>query len=165
LDFEVVEPISLQKDGTEYFNSLVKLQNEVMFAVSSHPGGKNIAVIRRPGYTTRINEKQAIISPQYSYLAEKYGTPYFSFVGIDCAKSPFSILNVLLYILGGGLPLHAFLGGNHQTIFYNIVVNVITGEIVYRETRRGSYPVSYTNLHATVYDSFNIFFYTFRQKK
>jgi hypothetical protein len=86
-------------------------------------------------------------------MSEKYGTPYFSVQGVISIKYPNSLAFFWLF---PPLGLLTELQNRNATYYYNIVVNVESTEVIYREFRMMYTTARPSNIDPILYDSFKL---------
>lgn len=134
IEIAVVSETSVETGDVEYFNSIKKLEAEILkanFIQSPYfSQEKNL-----PRFEETIIVPAGQITPTFAYLADKYNTKYFSMMGFlsykDLGWPETRVAKALLY------PFYAYGHGRsgYRSMFYNIVVDVENGKIVYREIR------------------------------
>ncbi len=130
INLEIAQ-IANNEDKVSFYNDLLQLKNEMLLANNLQSTQFNFQ--SRPNNNT-IQEKVFVYPPsikhEFAQFSEKYGTPYYSFIGLFKQDSDF--------------------------IFYHVMVNTNTAQTVFREiTRVGSRHMRNTTISQLVYDSFS----------
>ena len=109
-----------------------------------------------PGYEEF--KQTPILSSAYSYLSDKYGTPYFSLHGTITVIEKKSMIGLVYFFIPFTIPygIVYMSNPNAHTYYYHVVVNVETGEMLYREVRYLKRKAVNSVLDGMVYDSFRI---------
>jgi len=161
LEIVIFDDHELSAGDVDYFNDIIRLKNAIRSAISlqsvveSKQKGKffkrRFSTIAKPKVV--VWEEAPVISSEFSYMAEKYGTPYFSVQGVIALKYPNSLaISWLIPPLG----LLSEMQNRHATYYYNIVVNVETTEVIYREFRIMYNNARQSNIDPIIYDSFKM---------
>jgi hypothetical protein len=147
---QVLSVEEMKENSEVFINSLIKLKNNIDFANVSQDNPLNKSNSFSP-VQKRIFVYSPKISPEFSFLSDKFKTPYFGIVGIFAVKSHPETKEARAFVR-----THKALGYGDYFYFYNIIANVETSEIVYREIKK--IPVPYQKIHAldlAIYDSFS----------
>ncbi len=160
IELVTVNAEDLTATDLDYFNYLTPLKRQIWIANALQD-----VTVRRARYGSngrgwvwpfsREFQEVPVLGSEYSYLAEKYGTPYFAvhYMRSNVYKRliPWGTL-ILVPPLGAGMVAKP----NAHTGYVTIVVNVLTGEVVYREYRYINRAAMKDAVDAMVYDSFRI---------
>lgn len=145
---------SLGAAETDYFNYLIPLKREILaanFRQKAEYGETKAQTAFKEGYLELT--ESPVFSSKFSHLSEKYGTPYFSVQGVLSVIKPHK-LKANLFIIPQAV--NALINPKVESLFYNIVVNVNSGEVVYREARVFNTLATDDDLSLIIYDSFQI---------
>lgn len=117
-------------DSVNYYKDLLRLRFELILANNKQETAFNFQ--SAPG-SNAILKKVFVYPPalkhEFAEFSEKYGTPYYSFIGLYKRDKHF--------------------------LLYHVIVNTSSAETVYREIRRvGSIHFRRTTISQMVYDSF-----------
>lgn len=150
IDIEIIDCQSPELDKIDYFNDLIKLKNNLLLSNSMQDHPFNKSKIRQSSNTPILQNVFVIppkIFPEFSSLANKYNTPYFGVCGwinIDATEkdyySSYSSDNMDIY--------------GEASYFYFIIVNVNTGEVIYRETKMLDFLINNNLMYPIIYDTF-----------
>lgn len=157
---EVIDKENLSGADIDFFNYLIPIRNEVLNSIlmceveydksSRHRTGNNY--IKAP---VNLMQNTPEISSKYSWLSDKYKTPYFCvssiITRIEKKRKRWGLMILLPPI---GLPIS--LTPAIRTYYVNALVNVETGEVVYRELRVLSERPTTDVMNMMVYDSFRL---------
>ncbi len=154
LTLELVDTERLLPSNVEYFSQLAPLKREIL-QVSFLQDFVNRKKRKNQQKVFNRYEDGPAIGSHFSYLADEYGTRYFSVQGITTHRKPNNKQLVLL-LTSPPFGVANLFSPEVDTYYYTIIADVVRAEIVYREIRRVDAPASDTNLNALVYDSFNI---------
>lgn len=129
LNFKIYHPQFGNPITTDYFNSLLPLKNEIIEALFERNNDLNKTFV----FGGKALQKSVFadvpkISPDYSHLSKKYGTPYFSWYGVFSA--------------------------NNMSVFAFAIVNVESMEVVIKEMVYIEKGINKRNLPPLMYDSF-----------
>ncbi|MEL6670604.1 MAG: hypothetical protein AAFR61_00285 [Bacteroidota bacterium] len=120
VELEIYDPALKNNADAAYFNELLPLREKVFQVNKLQPVPLSIHRNHR-GFNrfplTFGMEKPILMESDFSYLAEKYGTPYFAVQGF------YNLRFNRLFI-----PVH-------QSMMYHVLIDVTRGEIIYREIR------------------------------
>jgi len=143
IELDIYSPSQLQATDVDYFNDLLPLKQTILLANDLQDVDTRYKRGGAFAPYTRTFRKPITLPVQYSALAEKYGTPYFSLQGLfDLEGRRRSSLRNL---------------SKHEILFYHVVVDVVKSEVIYRELRVMSKKPNESNLGVILYDSFSIF--------
>lgn len=160
LPIEVVSGETLKATDVDYFNDIIPLKDDIFYAFANYEAQKssNSKVKKgrnmyKPANTFYKNELE--VGSRYSHLKDKYGTPYFSVTGVINIKEKASV-NIVTMIVAFPIEIINALTTNNSSLYYNFVVNVETGNLIYKEIREFDAPLTKENMSAVVFDSFKI---------
>lgn len=150
----LVDANKLSESGTDYFNYLLPLKKDILNAnfmqeTLSHSESGN--AFRE---YTQTFDKSPVLPAKYSHLSTKYGTPYFCIQGVITVITPNKVKP--LQILFPPSLINAIINPKEESFYYNIVADVNSGEVVYREIRVFDRFPNKGDLGMMVYDSFKI---------
>lgn len=129
INFKIYHPQFGNAINTDYFNSLLPLKNEIIEALFERNNDINKTfVFGGKALQKSVFADAPKITPDYSHLSTKYGTPYFSWYGVFSA--------------------------NNLAVFAFAIVNVETMEIVIKEMVFIENGVNKRNLPPLMYDTF-----------
>ncbi|MEM6262443.1 MAG: hypothetical protein AAGI38_08045 [Bacteroidota bacterium] len=159
IEMVLLDAESLTSDDVLYFNELLPLRTQIL--------GSNFlkeVEIKRPSSsslealvpTHRVFEEAPNISSQWSHLANVYGTPYFAVHGVYSEIRPTEAYVWLFLCVFPPATLIYLFDVNAESVFYTAVVDVTSGEVVYREIRSFSDKPTRHNLPSITYDSFAV---------
>lgn len=140
IELDIYSPSTLRANDVTYFNDLLPLRRYI-FQVNRM---QDIDISRRGsrgGISLGTFDEPMVLPAEFSQLAETFGTPYFSVQGI------------ITYKRRKAYRLRRF----PESVFYQVIVDVVEGKVVYRELRRVDKPPTNGNLAIMIYDSFRIF--------
>lgn len=156
VDLDIYTPSTLSANDFGYFNDLLPLRRYILrvnslqetgFRNESSGGGLNAR--------TKTFAIDPEIPPDYSWLAKKYGTPYFAVQGVITTTVKRANMLAWVYLMP---PLAAlYFVPKHESLYYQVVVDVVSSRVVYREVRTVNRPLNGPNLDVMLYDSFRIF--------
>lgn len=160
IKLKVIESSMLTPYDEDYFNSLAPLKRDIIQAVFLQHFGDNEHQSNR-GFT---NGKKFVVEgwnqcpfipARYCHLAQRYQTRYFAVQGIrfERKSSPFNTLNIITVPPIGLLDL---LDPDLEAYYYNIVADVVSSQIVYKEVRSVETKDSQSDLNSLIYDSFKM---------
>lgn len=142
IDFEIISAEQLNQNDTDYFNVILRLKSEILESLSLQKPVLSDEENKLKGLKKLFNPKpkiihtkwevSPIISSEYSYLAEKYGTPYFNIQGVFHLKQAQTNIALLMIL---PLALVDLIQNYDHCVFYNILIDVEKSEIVFRELR------------------------------
>ena len=157
ISIEFAEP-----DNTLKSEDIIALKSDLLHAAINQSEitpefkrktGFNTGFIKPKGL--QILKNPILISSKYSYLSKKYQTPFISIQGILSAiKQNRGDLGHLLVLPPLGIA--SFFKADYNTYYYNIIANVLTGEIIYKEYRKIYIKPKINNLKPVIYDSYRI---------
>lgn len=162
INMKLIDSDQLGSNSLHYFNDLMPLRQQVMHAnfTQSIPYDEKASGNRGNGNAFKVDvnyfEQPPLISSAYSHLSEDFGTPFFAVHGVYSQIEAHSIRDYILLFVLPPLGVVELLRQSSTTYFYNIVVNVETGETIYREIREADSRAGKDNLDAMIYDSFKI---------
>ena len=162
IDMKLIDSDKLGINNLNYFNDLMPLRQQVMHAnfTQAVPYDEKASKGRGDGsaFKVAINyfEQPPLISSSYSHLSEDFGTPFFAVHGVYSQIEAHGIRDYVLLFILPPLGIVELLRQSSTTYFYHIVVNVETGETIYREIREADSRAGKDNLDAMIYDSFKI---------
>lgn len=139
----VAAPNTLKKDQIDYFNKLLPLKKQVLFANTSQKAFINdYKTIRTKNGDQAFFGKypnEIEFDSEFGSLAKVYGTRYFSINGfvsvIDADNKNSGSSGFLSSEFMSPEAYEIYLRGNSKTLFYHILVDVKRSEILYREIR------------------------------
>ncbi len=142
-------------NDANYFNYLAPLKREVLEVMQL----KDFTDLNKNFKSSKPIKEYPIgidISTKHSHLSEKYGTAYFALQGVSfIPKSENTTENLLLATNIPSKQL-AFITNNAEAVYYTIIVNVTSAEIVYREFRKIKINTSQKQFNAIIADSFEL---------
>ena len=159
IDLQVFSPNTLKAEQIEYYNSLLPLKKQVLFALSTQQ--TKIEKRKNKGDSFKIKptrnffDNNLEIDLTYGNLAEDFGTPYFSLNGVISIKKRKRskwIWVVLLPPVG----INSLLRNSAETLYYHVVVDVSKSEIVYAELRTFHDALSSVGLKSMIFDSYSL---------
>lgn len=142
-------------NDANYFNYLAPLKREILEVMNL----KNFGDLNPNFNSTKPVKEFPVgidISTKHSHLAEKYGTRYFALQGVSfIPKSENTTKNLLL---ATNVPSNqlAFITNNAETVYYTIIADVMSSQIVYREFRKIKINTSKKQFSAIISDSFEL---------
>ncbi|MBL4716246.1 MAG: hypothetical protein JKX95_06380 [Bacteroidia bacterium] len=161
IELTVIDANDLTPTELDYFNHLASLKMEVLqkslhqnTPIDPNAGGafnKNWLTPKKSYFNY-----PPIISPEYSKLAQKYKTPYFSFQGVYSFIKPVKG-KLFMCCFFPPIGLASFFKPDITTYFYHVIVNVKSSQVVYRELRRINDSAKPDHISGIIYDSFKIF--------
>jgi hypothetical protein len=160
IKLKVIESSTLTPYDEDYFNSLAPLKRDIIQAVFLQHFGDNQHQSNR-GFS---NGKKFVVEgwnqcpfipARYCHLAQRYQTRYFAVQGIrfERKSSPINTLNIITVPPVGLLDL---LDPDLEAYYYNIVADVVSSQIVYKEVRSMETKDSQSDLNSLIYDSFKL---------
>ncbi len=148
VDLKIIDTDHLTENDVFYFEKIAQLERNIFtsFFTQNPKTDAKSSKGRRTYFKIPETEMTIVpkISSEFSNLSERYGTKYFAIHGVIRAIPD---------------------GGKKWSIYYKIVVDVESTEVVYAETRRFSAEPNYDNLGPIVYDSFKVFKNSSQPKK
>jgi hypothetical protein len=161
IDLTVIDHNRLVENQMEYFNDECALRKEIFqanfYQVVSTENKYKIAPGIRSMFKApwKIMSSEPRISSRFSYLAEKYNTPYFAVHGVQSFIRP--IRNKAALVLFNPVEgIVSLIKTNSDTYYYTIITNVVTGRVIYREIRLCYERPTDGVLKPLIYDSFKI---------
>jgi len=155
VDLDIYTPSNLSATDFGYFNDLLPLRRYILRVNNLQETGARKDT--RGGGLNARTQTFAIdpeIPPDYSWLATKYGTPYFAVQGVITTTVKRPNMLAWIYLLP---PLAAlYFVPKHESLYYQVVVDVVSSRVVYREVRTVNRPLNGHNLDVMLYDSFRI---------
>ena len=156
IDLDIYTPSNLSATDFGYFNDLLPLRRYILRV--NRLQETEVRKDRRGGglnARTKIFATDPEIPPDYSWLATKYGTPYFAIQGVITTTVKRTNMLSWIYLMP---PLAAlYFVPKHESLYYQVVVDVVSSRVVYREVRTVNRPLNGSNLDVMLYDSFRIF--------
>lgn len=149
IELKIIDTEEISERDVEYFNTLAPLRRHLM-AMNflqrpiGNPDNKSNTNLEPNGhYVSRL----PIIDPEFAHISERLGTPF--------------VASQILLVENrkGKKPRKG------ESMFLNIIVNVETGETVFREIREVRGFPGDTRLSAILYDSFRTLNYTRKPPK
>lgn len=144
----------LEDYNADYFNYLAPLKREVLKVLYlqdfSEIEGNN-----KSSEPLKLHPKGLKFGFHFSHLAEKYGTPYFALHGISYKRKNNAANEGTL--LAATVPSSGslnFMTADGELVFYTIIADVSTSEIVYRELRQIDSSLSSSALKGVIKGSF-----------
>ncbi len=157
IDLNVLTPTNLQGDDLSYFNDLLPLRRHIIQVNGLQEEGRSTS--DGEVFDRRIEEEvlrtPMQLSSEYAYLAEKYDTPYFSIQGLVSLKTRRKEALGFIFLFP---PLAAaYFVPKYHLAYYQIVVDVVSSEVVFRELREVRSTPTNMTLDVMIYDSFSLF--------
>lgn len=145
LDLQIVDSDALKSEDLTFFNDLMPLRRQMWNAnlfqdVDMYRDG-TFENYKPP---TAKFERSPIFDSRFSRLSEVYGTPYFAMHGVLSSVAKRRGLEKL-----NPRP-------KYRMLYYCILVNVVSSEVIYREVRTMDGEAGPGNLNFIAYDSFRI---------
>lgn len=144
IELKIIDTEAISERDVDYFNTLAPLRRHLMVMnflqrPIGNPDNKSKSSLEPNGHYV---ERMPIIDPEFAHISERLGTPFVAsqVLVIDNKK--------------GKKPRKG------EATFLNIIVNVETGETVFREIREIRGFPGNTRLSAILYDSFRTLNYT-----
>ncbi len=156
LRLKILNANNFDNQDANYFKELAPLKREIMRASYLQDFITNDGEVT-PKDKQGIGEfeRGPIIASHYSYLAKKHETPYFAVQGLTSHKKPREEKYLLLFAFPP-LGIASFFYPEVDTYFYNIVADVESSKIVYKEIRKVNQLANKSNMNAIIFDSFRI---------
>ncbi|MCR9066813.1 MAG: hypothetical protein NXI00_22775 [Cytophagales bacterium] len=163
IELVVVDKESLKPSDLNYFNYLAPLKQQILIAstlqdvtLKKTRYGENGRNWIQPDY--KEFKEVPIFTAEYSHLSDKYGTPYFAFHGMLTVveKRNLRPLWFMLYPVMIPYSIAMVAKPNAHTYYYNVIVNVETSEVLFREIRYIKRKPANSLLQGITYDSFRI---------
>lgn len=142
-------------NDANYFNYLAPLKREVLEVMKL----KDFTDFNKNYNSSKPIKEFPIginISTKHSHLAEKYGTSYFALQGVSFIPKTENTTENLLLATNIPSSQLAFITNNAEAVYYTILVNVTSSEIVYREFRKIKIDTSQKQFSAIIADSFEL---------
>ncbi len=144
----------LEDYNADYFNFLAPLKKEILKVLylqdfTEVEGNSNSPELQK----YHVNGLK--IGFQFSHLAEKYGTPFFALHGVSFKRKNTAQTEGTL--LAATVPTEGslnFMTADSELVFYTIIADVSTSEIVYRELRPVDSSLSEKALKTVISESF-----------
>lgn len=146
VNIETYDKNNLKGDETFYFNDLIPLKNEIMINLSK----LDIDSKEDKKSKTQQYKDEPVIDPKYSKLMDELGSKYFATTGIVSLKDKPRINWAMIAI--PPIMLHTF-QPYKESIYYFVLANVESGEIVYQEVRYHNEKMTKTNMSIYTYDT------------
>lgn len=160
IELEVIDRDELGSSNVDYFNNILPLKRQILSAnflqeVESNKQKRSRTTFftLRSAPVTRSFEVNPVFDPAYGKLSDTYGTPYFAIHGLINVIERYRNPNFLLALFPPAWVLVALLPRS-QFIYYSVLVDIESGEVLYREVREVKGPSNTTNLDAVLFDSF-----------
>lgn len=150
----VIDANNLQTNNVDYFNYLLPLKKEILRASFMQKSESNFVDGSLTKESFNKLKKAPVISSKYSHLSKKYRTPFFSVQGVVTIITPNKIKSTQL--LFPPSLINAIINPKETSFYYNIIANVNTGEVVFREMRVFDRFPTKGDLGMMIYDSFKI---------
>ncbi len=157
IQLQIIDNEDLNKHDASFFNDLAPLKQELLQVsyLQNFDNVRNNTSKFRLGKVIGKHEQGPLISPRFSYLADIYGTPFFSINGIATHKKP-KKGKLLLLLTIPPVGIASFFFQDVDTYYYTIIADVRSAEIIYREVRQVNLRATEANLNSLLYDSFHI---------
>jgi hypothetical protein len=162
IDMKLIDSDKLGSNSLHYFNDLMPLRQQVMHAnfTQTIPYDEKASQGKGNGNAFKVDvnyfEQAPLINSAYSHLSATFGTPYFAVHGVYSQIEAHGIRDYVLLFVLPPLGIVELIRQSSTTYFYSIVINVETGETIYREIREADSRAGKDNLDAMIYDSFSI---------
>lgn len=142
-------------NDSNYFNYLAPLKREMLAVMQL----KDFDDLNKNFNSSKPIKEYPVgidISTKHSHLAEKYGTAYFALQGVSFIPKTENTTENLL--LATNIPSNqlAFITNNAEAVYYTIIADVASSEIVYREFRKIKINTSQKQFSAIIEDSFGL---------
>lgn len=163
LELVILDKENLDAGDLDYFNYLAPLKQQILVSSTLQD-----VTLKKSRYGENGNnwviapfeefKEVPILTSEYSHLAEKYGTPYFAMHGMLTVveKRNLKALWWMFYPIMIPYSVAVVARPNAHTYYYNVVINVETSEVVYREVRYIKRKPAKSILQGITYDSFRI---------
>ncbi|MCI4670300.1 MAG: hypothetical protein MRZ79_19340 [Bacteroidia bacterium] len=145
VELQIIDSDNLSSSDLVYFNELMPLRKQIWNA-NWFQDVAVMGVTYGSNYVPNTGEfrRGLVMDAQFSNLSKAYNTPYFALNGVIASVVKRKGLGTIL-----GKP-------KSKMLYYFILVNVESSEVLYREVRSLNKPASKLNLHSITYDSFRI---------
>jgi hypothetical protein len=160
INLKIIESSTLTPYDEDYFNALAPLKRDIIQAVFLQHFGDNAHRSNRgfsngKKFVVETWQQCPFIPARYCHLAQRYQTRYFAVQGIrfERKSSPVNTLNIITVPPVGLLDL---LDPDLEAYYYNIVADVVSSQIVYKEVRSVETKDSKSDLNSLIYDSFKM---------
>jgi hypothetical protein len=160
INLKIVESSTLTAYDEDYFASLAPLKRDMIQAVFLQHFGDNQKQSNRgfgngKKFLVETWAQCPFIPARYCHLAQRYQTRYFAVQGIrfERKSSPINTLNIITVPPVGLLDL---LDPDLEAYYYNIVADVVSSQIIYKEVRSVEAKDSQSDLNSLIYDSFKM---------
>lgn len=158
IHLQVQAASQLDNYDAKYFNYLAPLRKEILQVlylqdfsdVNNNNEASSSKLIQK-------HENGLKISSHFSHLAEKYGTAYFALQGISYKQKTSNEQEKTT--LAATVPTSGalqFMSTEAETVYYTVIADVASSEIVYREYRSVKMNASNSDINAIIFDSFKI---------
>ena len=146
---EIISANGLVESDMSFFTDFVSLKQNIFQTnnLQNHPFNKSGVEDNsvQKIYTTVFVEPPRIL-PEYSYLAQKYKTPYFALMGW---------ININTKDLKDAIRIpYSFRYNSRYSVLYFIIVNVEKARIEYREFKITPFMFMKVNAYSVLYDSY-----------
>lgn len=161
IDLIVEDVDALESADIDYFNQLLPLKNQLFNANFTQEADINSDWNVKKGRATWFlpdveywkNPPQ--IGSDFSTLSKKYDTPYFALHGVfNIVYPPKVRWGQIIFVFPLGV--YNSFRPRRESFYFTIVVDVETGETIYREYRSFRQKINNSTLNAILYDSFSV---------
>ncbi|MEM7658334.1 MAG: hypothetical protein AAF399_19565, partial [Bacteroidota bacterium] len=161
IDLEVIDRDELLSSGVDYFNDILPLKRQILSAnflqeveSDQKKGSRTSFFSLRSAPVTRSFSINPVFDPGFGKLSDRYGTQYFAIHGLINVIDRTTRPNLCCWLLFPPIIFFDLLVPRSQFIYYSVLVDIQSGEVLYREVREVKGNSGTTKLDAVVYDSF-----------
>jgi len=161
VEVELIKSREISEEDVDFLNEYQRLNKAMSLAISNQSretehffeGFFKYLFGVNSGINTTYWTLSPEIPSEFSYMAEKYGTPYFSIQGITSIHYPNEgTLQWLIPPLG----LLKQIQDRDLTVFYHLVVDVEKSEVIFHEVRSTYRKPLKRVLEPMIYESYNL---------
>ena len=147
IPFNITKPGDINADDGAYFNYMSRLKEHLynINAIQEHPLNREESSDYDSERVKNVFVKPPRIHPEFSRMADIYNTPYFAISGYKV----FNMEKITSTVNWASYFIHDI-----QSYFYFILVDVRSGEVIYREMKLFEGEPEKLNMYNQLYDTF-----------